>query len=150
MTALTTINTVGEGCCSDQVAALSYLMQDFNMKLVTEIKSICNAHRKSNTIDRMEDRQRIQLFADYYDSFNSRVEHIRSTAGKQKCHRLPDFIAGDTNKSSCVDLEAREAKYAEGIKNGQDNKSRAEFVWPRHSSGNGRRSYDQKSTKEIR
>ena len=86
------------------------------MTSVTEVKSIRNAHGKSNKIDRVEGRQRIQLFADYCDSFNSRVEHTRATAGEEKCRCLLDFIAGDTNKTSCVDLEARKAKYAEGIK----------------------------------
>ena len=37
-------NHVGEGCRSDRAAALSYLMQDFIMKLVTETNIIHNAH----------------------------------------------------------------------------------------------------------
>ena len=115
MAALTASNNVGEGRRSDRAAALSYLMRDFNMKSVTEVKSIRNAHGKSDKIDRVEGRQRIQLFADYCDSFNSRVEHTRATAGEEKCRCLLDFIAGDTNKISRVDLEARKAKYAEGI-----------------------------------
>ena len=98
MAALTASNNVGEGRRSDRAAALSYLMRDFNMKSVTEVKSIRNAHGKSDKIDRVEGLQSIQLFADYCDSFNSRVEHTRTTAGEEKCRCLLDFIAGDTKK----------------------------------------------------
>ena len=46
--------------------------------------------------------------------------HVSNThvplPAKKKCRCLLDLVAGDTNKISRVDLEARKAKYAEGIK----------------------------------
>ena len=37
-------------------------------------------------------------------------------AGAEKCRKLLDFIDGDNNIFSCVDLEARNETYAKGVK----------------------------------
>jgi len=117
MAALTDSTNVGEGRRSDRANALSYIMRDFNRKATLEVAKIRadEVSTKKKTIDRVEGRQRVRMFADHCDTFNSGVERSLSVVGDEKYTQLLDFISRDTNKISRVDLEARKEKYSKGI-----------------------------------
>ena len=63
-------------------------------------------------IKRTEGRQRVEMFADRCDCFNTRTEKNRDSTGAEKCWKLFDFIYGDKNRISRVDLEARKETYS--------------------------------------
>jgi hypothetical protein len=65
MAALTASTNVNEGRRSDRSNALSYIMRPFNRIAVLEIKSIREEEASANkkTINRVEGRQRVQVFA---------------------------------------------------------------------------------------
>ena len=47
------------------------------------------------------------MFADNCDCFYARTEKNRADAGAEKCRKLLDFIDGDKNRISRLDLEGR-------------------------------------------
>ena len=55
------------------------------------------------------------MFADYYDCFNSRTNQTRADIGDEKYKRVLNYIDGDANKISRVDLKEHKEKYAKGI-----------------------------------
>ena len=55
------------------------------------------------------------MYADHCDGFNSRTNQTRADIGDEKYKQLLNYIDGDANKISRVDLEERKEKYAKGI-----------------------------------
>ena len=55
------------------------------------------------------------MFAKHIHSFHAEVERARASVGIETYTKLLQHIDGDANKISRVDLEARKAKYSEGI-----------------------------------
>jgi hypothetical protein len=107
-------NNIGEEYCSDQAAVLSYLMQDFNKKTAKEVNTICREKGSKKGIDRVEGRQRVHMFANYRDAFNSQVEKPCAIIGDDQYNQLLNHIEGDLNQISYVDVEARKVMYAKG------------------------------------
>ena len=115
MAALTASNNVGEGRRSDQAAGLSHIMRPFNRSAAkTENKSRKEKGRKS--IERIEGRQRVEMFKDACDFFNARADLTRANVGEDRYRQLMSFIDGDANRISRIDLEARKETFAKGIK----------------------------------
>ena len=86
------------------------------MKAVEEVNKIHRKNGNNKGIARVEGQQRVHMFVDYYDCFNSRVEESCVIIGDKRYNRLLDHIEGDSNTISRIGLEARKVVYAEGVK----------------------------------
>ena len=150
MEALTANYNVGEGCRSNQVNALSYIMQDYNRKATFEVAEIRadEVSTEKKTIDRVEGCKRVHMFTDHCNTFNSGVERSLFMVSNVKYQQILDFISHHTNKISHVDLEAW--KKSKGVEKPQkDNKVGAERLWPCYFGGDGRRSQEMLHHKKI-
>ena len=89
-------------------------MRRFSSEAVEEI----NKDRKEKgkkVIERVEGRQRVEMFSNQCDFFSARAKRARADARDGKYQQLFDFITGNKNRISCVDIEARKRKYEEGV-----------------------------------
>ena len=85
MAALTASTNVNEGRRSDRSNALSYIMRPFNRISVLEVENIREEEASTNkkTIDRVEGRQLVQMFANHCDAFNSGITGVCSEKYQQ-------------------------------------------------------------------
>ena len=114
MAAHTAIIHVGEAHRSDRAAPISYLLRGFSSEAVAEINKDCKEKGKK-VIERVEGRQHIEMLSNQCDSFSACAERARADAGDGKYQQLFDFITGNKNKISCVDIEERKTKYEERV-----------------------------------
>ena len=106
MAALMASNIVGEGCCSDQAAALSFILRRFNWFAIDKEKK---AHKEDGKkiILRVEERHCVQMFSDYCNVFNARAEETHTDIRDKTYWRLVKYLEGDTNRMNNADLEER-------------------------------------------
>jgi len=93
-------------------------MRSFNRNAVLEVKELRAGKTgawKKKTVERVEGRQRIELYGNHCDAFSSKVAASRAAVGDEKYKKLLEYIANDNNKISRVDLDARKDRYAEGV-----------------------------------
>ena len=89
-------------------------MRPFNRSVIFEVKNIHKEEastKKKKTINQVERHQWVQMFANHCDQFNSGVACVCN----EKYQQLLDFISGDKNKISRVDLDAQKEKYSKGV-----------------------------------
>ena len=106
MAALTASNNVSEARCSNRSVAILFLMRDFNRESANEV----NENRKKEgkkKIARVEGRKRVEMFSKYCDHFNESTDKARVEVKDNQYRCLIDFIDGDKNRISRVDLKAR-------------------------------------------
>ncbi len=92
-------------------------MRQFNKDAVREVNKLrsTDSEKELQPLTRVEGWDRVKMFADQCDVFNSNIEKELAVIGKEKHGEIGKYITRDTNKVSRVNLDATKEKFAKGI-----------------------------------
>ena len=117
LAALVASTNVAEDRRTDRANALSYIMRPFNKDAVREVnkRRSLDTEKELKPLTRVEGWDRVKMFADQCDTFNSNIKKELDVIGKEKHGEIVQYITRNTNKVSRADLDATKEKFAKGI-----------------------------------